>query len=105
VKQLDEHVLDPRSEPAITLDGPEVLNMAPNTQSLAAFHYSGTATTTTGTSAELTEVEPLKQTQADLAEKVTDLSTSVQMLAQDVHDLRKQLCAAIQHGMTIGVAR
>jgi hypothetical protein len=71
--------------PKITVDGPDVLSMAtPRMQSVAGFHYPSP-----GTPAELTEIEYLRLTQEELAQKLADLHTAVQMIAQELRDMRQ----------------
>jgi hypothetical protein len=86
-QQVDERVYDPRTEPAVTLDGPEVQHAAVNTSQAS---YLGTAVFNKANPAELTEVEYLRLLHEETEQKVAGLTTAVQRLAQELHDIRQQ---------------
>ena len=84
---LDECVYDPRTSPEITLDGPEAPHHTVNTSQAS---YLGTTIFNRSNRVEVTEVEYLRLLQEETARKVADLTTDIQRLAQELHDIRRQ---------------
>jgi hypothetical protein len=68
--------------PRVTLDGPETQHTQTS--------YLGTAIFNKANPAELTEVEYLRLLHEETEQKVAGLTTAVQRLAQELHEIRQQ---------------